>query len=522
MKNKFINASYNKLFGWLAYREIRNKILITVLLLFVFRFLATIPVPGIDPGALKNAFSGVSGIFNSLDIFSGGTLSRFSIISIGLGAYINSTLIFQLLGLVFKRLENLQKEGGAGRAKINQWTRFLTVPLAALQSLGIYNLLKSDNLIQSNISTLQLISIVSVATAGAMVLLWIGELMTEQGLGNGISLIIMVGIIARVPGGLISLFSQSTFVGPRDWLIFAVAVCTGIAILLIAILLYRISRFITKRYFIRSIYLLLISSIFLMSLYAVFAKEFIKSKLSYDWLNNTYTFIDHILTKPTILPAVIIIALSAVIIMIIAFNEGTRNIPIQFSRRYKVTKTLLFNKSHLPYRLLIAGVVPIIFASSFLYLPAIMYFFFSKSSINWLKDFVTNTNTFLDQTNWQYWATYFILVFVLTYFWTLNIAFRPKNIAESFRKQGNYINGVRPGEETEIYLLKLVSKLTLLGGLFLGFISILPFFVRGVPGLGSILAGGTSCLIVVAVILDLKRQVAALRASQNYSKYIEN
>jgi len=412
--------------------DIRKKILVTILILVVFRLLSVVPVPGVPTDVLDRFFKSPAGsFFNFVDIFTGGTLRNFSIISIGLGAYINASVIFQLLSMVVKKIEDLQKEGETGRRIINQWTRLLTVPLAALQSLGMYTVLKSVK----PLSPVEIASIVCVMTAGAMLLMWLGELLTEDGIGNGISLLIMAGIVTSIPDSI----GRGVFSGEegRKGLIIISAMTVGIVVLLVIL------------------------------------------------------------------------------------NEATRKVEVQFAHRIRGGRMLGGGYSYLPLKILQAGVMPIIFASSILLLPLTIAHFVSQANVKskviadiaqWVV-INLNTNTPI------YIVVNFFLVILFSYFYAF-VVFRPDNVAENPKKLGGFIPGIRPGIQTAEYLTAVMNRINFVGAIILAVMATIPFLVQQISPFSSILSGGTSILILVSVILETKRSLDAMVVTRSYDTFL--
>lgn len=414
-------------------KELRRKFLFTAGILAAFRFLAFIPVPGVDTAQLQSLFS-QSQLLGMLDIFSGGTLANFSILALGLGPYINASIIFQLLTLVFPQLEALSKEGEAGREQINQYTRFATVPLAVLQSLGVYALLKSQNIIAAA-SPIHLVAIITTMVAGTMFLLWLGELLTEYGIGNGVSLLIFAGIVARLP---VTFFQTA----------------------------------------------------------AVSQAQQITSIL-------------------------IFLALSFVVIAGIVFmNEAIRKVPIHYAKRVRGSKLYGGQTTHLPLRLNQAGVIPIIFAVSLVLLPSLIGRFLSASGYPGLVALGANLTAFFNPLSLTYNLTYFLLVVAFTYFYTA-IVFDPEKIADEIKKNGGFVPGIRPGKATAEYFNFIITRITLVGALFLGLVAILPSIAQGVTGLTQLTLGGTGILIVVSVILETSKQLESTLVMRNYDSFLD-
>ena len=411
--------------------SIRRKLLITAGILVVFRLAAHIPVAGIDRTTLTQLFLG-SPLLSLLDVFSGGTLANFSIMALGLNPYINASIIFQLLGYVVPSIEALQKEGEYGQEKINQYTRLLTVPLAALQAFGMYALLKGQNII-SDLSPIALLSLVVTMTAGTVIAVWLGELITEYGFKNGISLLIFTGIMARLP----VTFGQSL---------------------------------------------------------SVFQSQ-------------------------DLFKVLIFLALSILVVGLVIFvGESARQIPIHYARKRSVGS--LSQSSYLPLRLNQAGVIPIIFAVSLVLMPSLIGQFLSNAANPNIANFARGISTSFNPQSFLYNFVYFFLVFGFTYFYTA-VVFNPEKISENLQKGGGFIPGVRPGGETAKYLSFVLSRITIVGGAFLGLVAILPSFFQNSIGVANLAIGGTGILIVVSVVLDTAKQFESKLVERNYERFLK-
>ncbi|MDP2720892.1 MAG: preprotein translocase subunit SecY [bacterium] len=414
--------------------DLRRKILLTVFIIIIFRIVAHIPMPGVDVPALRSFFSG-SQIFQLLDMFSGGTLFNFSVMTLGLNPYINASIIMQLLTNVVPKLEELQKEGEYGRAKINQYTRYLTVPLAFIQSWGVLILLqRSGSGILSNLSPLGLVTIILTMTAGTMLLMWLGELITENGIGNGISILIFAGILARLP---VTLGQTATVFTSQN----------AINIILVAIL------------------------------------------------------------------AVVVIAAVAII------NEAHRRVLVQYARRVRGGREYGGGSSHLPIRINQAGVIPIIFAISIILLPGMLATFFSTAANPAIANAATTVRDLFNNTIF-YSVSYFVLVVVFTYFYTA-VTFQPTKIADDLRKYGGFVPGIRPGRATSDYLSYIINRITLVGGIFLGAIAVLPFITSDVTNISTLAIGGTGLLIVVSVVLETAKQLESQLVMRSYEGFLK-
>jgi len=414
-------------------RQLRNKILFVLFILVVFRLAANIPIPGIDLTKIKEFFA-QNQFFGLLNLFVGGTMSRLSIIMLGLGPYITAVIVIQLLTMIFPGLEKMYKEEGEeGRRKFNQYGRILTVPLAALQGYAMLTLFRRQGLIPA-LDPLQLTASIATITGGALFLMWLGELITEKGIGNGVSLLIFAGIVARTPSEIFKIAA--------NW-----------------------------------------DSSQIPSLIAFFAVSFV------------------------------------IIYAVVLINEGKRNIPISFAKRVKGNKIYGGTSTSLPIMINPAGVIPIIFALSIILFPQMLsnYFVHSPNSF-FAKIFTPIANFF--QNGWAYGITYFILVFLFTYFYTA-VTFDPKSVSNNLQKMGGFVPGIRPGESTRIFIHKILYRILFIGATFLGFIAVMPNIIQGLTGFHafSFIIGGTALLIIVSVVLDTWRQIKAQMEMREYETF---
>lgn len=413
--------------------DLKRKIYFTLFIFFVFRLFAFLPVPSINLEKLRALFAG-SQFLSLLDIFSGGTLVNFSVMALGLNPYINASIILQLMTVIFPSLEQLSKEGEYGRYKINQYTRFLTLPITIIQSIGIYVFLRNQNII-SNLNFIEFLSFVLTITAGTFILVWFGELVSEYGLGNGISLLILAGIVGRLPVTLIRTL-------------------------------------------------------------AVFNQEMIFN-------------------------IIIFIILSLIVVSGIVFmNEAVRKIPVFYAKRIKGNRMYQAASNFLPLKLNQAGVIPIIFAVSFVLFPQLIGNFFinlKNQSLITIGKFLVNV---FSPTGFFYNFIYFFLVVGFTYFYTI-VIFNPQKISDEIQKNGGFIPGIRPGLATKEFLQNVLYKITSVGAIFLGIIAILPVIVSKITGINNLVIGGTGILIVVSVILETFKTVEAQLVMKNYDKFIK-
>ncbi len=407
---------------------LRKRVIFVLAALVVFRLLSAIPIPGIDTVAL-NRFLLNNQFFGILNIFSGGGLSNLSIIMLGVGPYITSSIIMQLLTIMVPALKRIyHEEGEVGRRKFTQYSRLLTVPLAAIQGFSLLAILESQKILV-NLTYFDRISNLIIVIAGSMLLTWIGELMSEFGIGNGVSMIIFAGIIARLPtevGQLLFSFDVSQIPLYLGFIIAGILVIAGVVIV----------------------------------------------------------------------------------------TEAERPISITYAKQVRGMKMYGGGSTYLPLRVNQAGVIPIIFALSILLFPQMIGNFLAGSSNSVLASISTFLRSF-DQTSVLYAVLYFLLVFIFTYFYTA-VTFDPESLATNLQKNGAFIPGIRPGASTSQYISKVLSRITLLGAVFLGFIAVLPLVVRSLTGITAIALGGTALLIVVSVVLDLIKKVDAQISMREY------
>lgn len=423
-----MNSFFRKLKTLFTDRTLRNKILFVIGVLFVFRFLATIPVPGVDTSRLAQFLSSNEflGLFN---VLSGGGLSTFSIVMLGVGPYITASIILQVLSMMKPSLKELMQESGdAGRQTYNQYVRLLTVPIAVLQGFSFLKYLQTQGAI-GYLSPGAYVTNIIIIVGGSMLLLWLAELINEFGIGNGTSIIIMAGILAVIPTQI----SQFLF---------------------------------------------------------------------------TLT--------PDQIPMVLMYIVMAVLVItgVVYIYEAERPVKVTYARQVRGIRALGGNDTYLPLRLTQAGVMPIIFASSLLLFPQFLAGFLQNSQSLKLQAVSVSLNTFLQNTFW-YSVTYFLLVVFFTYFYTA-VTFDPKQIATNLQKNGAFVPGIRPGDATNFYLANIVTRITLVGSIFLGIVAVLPLIIQSSTGVSAFALGGTSLLIVVSVVIDLVRRIDAQVAMQEY------
>ncbi len=409
-------------------KDLRKKILFVFLILIIFRLGAAIPIPGIDAAKLA-AFLNGNQFFGLLNLFSGGALARLSVVMLGVGPYITASIIMQLLTMLFPRLKEMyQEEGEVGRQKFNQLSRYLTIPLAFLQGFALLTLLERQGVL-SNITIFDRLVNVIIVVAGAVFLMWLGELISEFGIGNGISLMIFAGIVARIPTSIqqsLAAFDVSQVPLYVGFLVAAVLIVAGVVVV----------------------------------------------------------------------------------------TEGQRPIPISYAKRVRGMRVYGGISTYLPLRVNQAGVIPIIFALSILLFPQMVTSVLAGIQNPTLQGFIISFNNFFNNP-WIYAALYFILVFLFTYFYTA-VTFDPEAISKNLQKSGAFIPGIRPGRSTAEYISKILTRITLIGALFLGLIAVLPLGMRAVTGLVSLTIGGTALLIVVSVVLETVKQIQSQVVMREY------
>ena len=408
--------------------SLRKRILFTLSAFVVFRVLAALPIPGIDVLRLEQ-FLNNNQFFGILNVFSGGGLSNLSIVMLGVGPYITSSIIMQLLTVMVPRLKALyQEEGEAGKKKFTMYSRLLTVPLAVVQGFGLLVLLEKGQVLV-NLNLFDRILNVIIVTAGSLLIMWVGELISEYGIGNGVSLIIFAGIVASIPssiGQLLFTFDSSK-------------IPTYIAFLVVAIV---------------------------------------------------------------------------IVAGVVFITEAERPIPVTYAKRVRGVKMYGGVSTYLPLRMNQAGVMPIIFALSILLFPQMIGNFMAGAS----NSVVQKIGSFLagfSQQSIIYGIFYFLLVFLFTYFYTA-ITFDPQSLSTNLQKNGAFIPGIRPGEATALHVSKILNRITLTGGLFLGVIAILPLIMQSISGIKTLAIGGTALLIVVSVVIDLVKKIDAQIAMREY------
>lgn len=424
-------------------QELRDRILYTVMAILVYRIGSHIPTPGIDPTALLEFLSsaqGGGGLLTIMDLFSGGALFRFSILALGIMPYISASIIMQLLGVVIPALERMQKEGESGRKKINQYVRYLALVLCIIQSAAMASWIQSINegaMIYMNPGLGFVLIVVATATAGTMFLMWLGDQITERGLGNGISVIIFAGIVARIPAGVYDMFQK------RDS----------------------------------------------------------------EYLNS--------------LVIVLFFIIFAIVIFCVVYEEsGQRRIPVQYAKRVVGRKVFGAQSTHIPFKINPSGVIPIIFASALMAIPAQIASLTRGIQWRWLDALLR----FFSYGSWAYIILYCLLVIMFAYVYT-SVQFNPDDIAENLKKQGGFIPGYRPGTQTAEYLKTVLGRITIGGSIFLAAIAVFPDLMSKIPIFAPFkgsnnslvyLMGGTSVMISVSVAVELLKQIESYLQMHNY------
>ena len=437
---------FNTLKNALKTPDVRKRLLYTLLLIVIFRLGCYITVPGVNSFSLADAFSG-QGMASLIDMISGGAFSRLSIFAMSITPYITASIVIQLLGMVIPALERLTKEGGEeGRQKINRYTKLLTVVLALIEGLGIYLSYRSSGIfIDTGFWTGA--TVVISLMAGTAALMWLGDQITEKGIGNGISMIIFVGIVAGMPSAVTTIWN----------LIFG----TG-----------------------------------------------------------AFSTTGFLIALAIIIGAILLVA------GVVFVQQAERRVPVQYSKRVVGRKMVGAQNTNIPLKLAMAGVMPVIFASSFMTFPAMIIQMFNKdiatASGFWAGVYKFSIATSTSNVPVGYSIAnaivYLLLILGFTYFYTY-ITFNPAEVSNNIKKNGGFIPGIRAGKPTTDYLASIISKLTLFGGIFLAIIAIIPMLLRFTNL--NIAFGGTSILIIVGVALETIQQLESLLVMRHYKGFLE-
>lgn len=406
-------------------QEMRKKILFTLMMFLIFRIGSHIPVPGIDKTQIAALIEQIK-LLGFFDTISGSALKNVSIFAMSITPYINASIIIQLLTVIFPRLEAIAKDD---RKKIVEYTRYLTVGLGFIQALGMAFYFRNSGAM-ADASVMSMIIVILSLTAGTACLMWIGELITEKGIGNGISLIIFAGIVSRIPGGIAYLIE--------------------------------------------------------------YAQQGV--------MNIVFILI------------FLVVALAAIICVIIV-NQGERRVPVQYAKRVVGRKMYGGQSTHIPIKVNSAGVIPVIFAMSLMFFPGTIASFFPDNAVaSWISQNFSFDNV-------AYNLIYAVLIIFFTYFYS-SITFNPIDVADNIRKNGGFIPGIRPGRPTSEYIMKVMSRITFFGGLFLACIAVLPAVLMGAANM-DLYFGGTSLLIVVGVAIDTMKQIESNMMMRNYEGFMK-
>ncbi len=414
--------------------NLSRKLGFTVLMLVIFRLGSHIPIPGVNASVIQSLFNSQASIFALLNLFSGGATATLSIFALSIIPYIDASIIMQLLTVVVPQFEEWSKEGEEGQRKINTWTRWGSVGLGALQSLGVafylYRYSSGGRYVLLNHTLGEMFFVAAMLLVGTVILMWIGEQITDKGIGNGISLLVLFGIVSRIPFGINRLVQYVT-AGVLSW------------------------------------------------------------------------------------PKIVIFLVVALIIIagVVFVNEGQRNIPVQYPKRVVGRRIYQGHSTHLPIRVNQAGVIPVIFAISLLVLPYTVANFAKGSWTILLQRYFGITSP-------VYIGMEFLLVVLFTFFYT-QVIFKVDDVADNMKKAGGYIPGIRPGKPTADYLARVSARLTLVGAVFLGLVSIIPSFITMGMGIPGLYFGGTSLLIVVGVGLDTLKQIQSHLLMRQYEGFMK-
>ena len=417
--------------------DLRKKLLFTVFIIAVFRLGQQLPTPGVSEAAIRSCAGSKSSVFQLLNLFSGGSITKLTVFALGIMPYITASIILQLLAVVIPRLEALRQEGQTGQAKITQYTRYLTIGLAILQSTGIIALARSHELIPGcnadfipNPSVFTITTMVIIMTAGTAVIMWLGELITDRGVGNGMSVMIFTQIIAVVPGQLQLIYSS------KGRFVFALVILMGIA----------------------------------------------------------------------------------VIAFVALMEQAQRRIPIQYAKRMVGRKMYGGTSTYIPLKINQAGVIPVIFASSLLYIPELAAQLFGHNAATGWPAWVDANLVISDRP--AYVIAFFVLIVFFTYFY-VSITFNPTEVADGMKKGGGFIPGIRPGGPTAGYLSHVLSRLTAAGSLYLAIVALIPVVAIGLlDATAQFPLGGTSILIMVGVGLDTVKQIESQLQQRNYEGFL--
>ncbi len=421
-----------------AIPDLRRKLLFTLFMLIIFRLGSVIPVPGLDPEAMKKFMEGDAGMgmLTLLDTFTGGAFSNATIFAMGITPYINASIIMQLLTVAIPALERMQKEGEEGRKRINSITRYATVVLSLIQAIGLYFTLSNQYNVVSNPGFMSFLVVALTFTAGTAFIMWVGEQITEKGVGNGISLLIFAGIVSRGPAMITTFYNK--FLG----------------------------------------------------------------------VNLTFSNV-------VVMLAILVIFI-AVIGFVVYMNNSERRIPVQYAKRVVGRKMYGGQSTHIPIKVAMAGVIPIIFAASIVSFPATIAQLIGGGLPK--EGFWGGFFNMLSSGSWLYAILYFILIIFFTYFYTA-MQFNPIEMSNNIKKNGGFVPGIRPGKPTSDYISRVLNRVVFIGALFLAIIAVLPMAFSSF--MSGIAIGGTSLLIVEGVALETVKQIESQMLMRHYKGFLE-
>ena len=456
-----------------AVPELRRKIMFTIFALLIFRLGASIPVPYINRDALEGYLQLQSGtILGLMNAMSGSAFSMATIFALSVQPYINSSIIIQLLTVAIPALERLAKEGGEeGRKKIASITRYATVAIGLLQGFGYYSLINSYGMVdESGLNGIWVAVVIVLSfTAGSAFLMWLGEQITEFGIGNGISVILFASIVSRFPHMV-----RDTITGVTLWN----NVRTG-------------------------------------TITAEILVE--KNPTSYPTVEQAQDYIDASMLPPWMI-AVILIGMLALVVFIVFISNAERRIPVQYAKRVVGRKMYGGQSTHIPMKLNMGGVMPVIFAQSIAMLPATIGAFFGWTVES--EGFGGGMMRLFDTSKPFYSILYFILIVGFSYFYA-TMQFNPIEVANNLKKNGGFIPGFRPGKPTADFIMKVLNKITMFGALYLSVVAIAPIITGNIVGYSSLAIGGTSIIIVVGVALETVKQLEAQMLMRHYKGFLE-
>ncbi len=424
--------------------DLRKKLLYTLLIVIVFRFGSVIPAPFLDASALSTLMdsAGSNSALGYINMLTGGAFSYASLFAMGITPYINSSIIMQLLTIAIPALENMAKEGEEGRKKIATLTRYVTVVLGLIQGVAYYFYLRGQGIVEYTTGFSGVFAglvIVLTFTAGTALIMWMGEQINEKGIGNGISIILFAGIVARLP--------------------------------------------------------------------VTFGTVWQYMQLGIQSASTSGQYL--------VLAPLFIVLFLVVIWVIVFMNESERRIPVQYAKKVVGRKMYGGQSTFLPVKVAMSGVMPVIFASSILFIPQFIQFFWNPS-----EGFGRAVLDALNQTGWLYVVLYFLLILMFAYFY-MSIQYNPLEMANNLRQNNGTIPGIRPGKPTAEFIAKILSKVTLIGALFLAFVALIPIIYSNVTGMYGLSLGGTSVIIIVGVALDTVKQLESQMMLRHYKGFLD-